>query len=102
VNSGGRLPPWHTVRHVLEVGVLYSADVWARVSLHRLINENLRGYKFIVVSNREPYIHHYSGGRIGVEIPGGMARKFLSARPRFDFGEAPRPAALKSNGAIFV
>ena len=42
--------------------------------MHGLIGEKLRDYKFIVVSNREPYIHHYSGGRIGVETPAsGMA-----------------------------
>ncbi|HEX4277439.1 MAG TPA: trehalose-6-phosphate synthase [Bryobacteraceae bacterium] len=48
--------------------------MWTRDSLHGLIDEKLRGYKFIVVSNREPYIHHYSGGQIRVETPAsGMA-----------------------------
>lgn len=50
------------------------SGVWTRASLHGLIDEKLRGYKFIVLSNREPYIHHYCGGRIGVETPAsGMA-----------------------------
>ncbi len=48
--------------------------MWTRDSLHGLIEEKLRGYKFLVVSNREPYIHHYSGGQIRIETPAsGMA-----------------------------
>jgi len=48
--------------------------VWTRDSLHGLIDEKLRGYKFLVVSNREPYIHHYSSGQVLVETPAsGMA-----------------------------
>jgi len=34
-----------------------------RVSLRRLIRQKLRGYKFLVVSNREPYEHVYRDGR---------------------------------------
>jgi trehalose 6-phosphate synthase len=34
-----------------------------RVSLSRLIRKKLRGYKFLVVSNREPYEHVYRDGR---------------------------------------
>ena len=35
----------------------------SRVSLRRLIRQKLRGYKFLVVSNREPYERVYRDGR---------------------------------------
>ena len=38
--------------------------MWSKEGLLELIGEKLRGYKFILVSNREPYTHRYSGGRI--------------------------------------
>lgn len=48
--------------------------MWTRDSLHALIEEKLRDYRLIVVSNREPYIHRYSGGQIDCERPAsGMA-----------------------------
>jgi len=48
--------------------------VWTKDSLHGLVQEKLRGYRLIVVSNREPYIHRYSGGQIECERPAsGMA-----------------------------
>lgn len=36
-----------------------------RESLRHLIRHKLRRFRFIAVSNREPYIHNFSGGRIG-------------------------------------
>jgi alpha,alpha-trehalose-phosphate synthase [UDP-forming] len=35
-----------------------------RESLRHLIRSKLRRFRFITVSNREPYIHNFSGGRI--------------------------------------
>ena len=37
---------------------------WTRERLQRLVTERFRGVKLIVVSNREPYIHTRSDGRI--------------------------------------
>jgi trehalose 6-phosphate synthase len=55
-------------------GFLRNGSVWTKDALHGLIQEKLRGYRLIVVSNREPYIHHYSGGQIECERPAsGMA-----------------------------
>ena len=38
--------------------------MWTRQLLHDLITSKLRGHKFIVVANREPYIHRYVGGTV--------------------------------------
>lgn len=43
--------------------------MWTREDLHRLVEEKLGGYLFVVVSNREPYIHRYSGEEIQCEMP---------------------------------
>jgi len=43
--------------------------VWTKASLCQLITEKLQDYRFIVVSNREPYIHSYSEGKIQVKVP---------------------------------
>ncbi len=40
-----------------------------RQSLHKLVQEKLRDYLFVVVSNREPYIHTFSGREIKCLIP---------------------------------
>jgi trehalose 6-phosphate synthase len=48
--------------------------VWSKEALQQLIREKLRDYKFIVVSNREPYQHRRKNG--GIEVvhpPGGLA-----------------------------
>ncbi len=37
--------------------------------LRDLVSENLRDYSFIVVSNREPYIHSFSGREIKCRMP---------------------------------
>lgn len=41
----------------------------SKKSLHDLVKDKLANYLFIVVSNREPYIHTYSGRQIAVQIP---------------------------------
>jgi len=40
-----------------------------RQSLHALVGEKLSDYLFIVVSNREPYIHTFSDGKIVTQKP---------------------------------
>lgn len=48
--------------------------MWTRTALHELIKSKLHGYKFIVVANREPYIHQYKDDAIEVVRPAsGMA-----------------------------
>lgn len=49
--------------------------LWSKAVLHDLIEEKLRGYKFIVVSNREPYIHRYAadGAIRCIQPASGMA-----------------------------
>ena len=39
-------------------------SVWTKEALAELIEAKMRGYRFIVVSNREPYVHQYSGDEI--------------------------------------
>jgi len=43
--------------------------MWDKESLCSLVNEKLKDYLFIVVSNREPYIHTYSEGKIKCSVP---------------------------------
>jgi trehalose 6-phosphate synthase len=43
--------------------------MWTKESLHDLIKEKLSGYHFIVVSNREPYVHTFSGRKIVAQRP---------------------------------
>jgi trehalose 6-phosphate synthase len=43
--------------------------MWTRESLDELVREKLSGYLFVVVSNREPYIHTFSGHKIVTEVP---------------------------------
>jgi alpha,alpha-trehalose-phosphate synthase [UDP-forming] len=38
--------------------------MWTKEAIQDLIEVKLRGYRFIVVSNREPYIHRYAEGQI--------------------------------------
>ena len=40
-----------------------------RESLRELVQEKLRDYLFIVVSNREPYVHTFSGREIKCHVP---------------------------------
>ena len=43
--------------------------MWTKQSLFELVQEKLRDRLFVVVSNREPYIHTYSGRKIVAQIP---------------------------------
>jgi trehalose 6-phosphate synthase len=43
--------------------------MWTKQGLHDLVKEKLAGYLFVVVSNREPYIHTFSGRKIVIQIP---------------------------------
>jgi trehalose-6-phosphate synthase len=43
--------------------------VWTKESLHELVREKLGDYLFIIVSNREPYIHTFSGSKIVTQVP---------------------------------
>src|SRR6516162_105908 len=48
--------------------------MWTRHALHELISSKLSGYKFIVVANREPFIHSFKGSEIACMRPAsGMA-----------------------------
>ena len=43
--------------------------MWTRESLYELVREKLCDYLFIVVSNREPYIHTFSRRKIVSQVP---------------------------------
>jgi trehalose-6-phosphate synthase len=43
--------------------------MWTRESLGKLVKEKLSRYLFIVVSNREPYVHTVSGDKISWDHP---------------------------------
>jgi trehalose 6-phosphate synthase len=43
--------------------------MWTKDALQELIQTRLRDQPFIVVANREPYLHRYVGGRIECEPP---------------------------------
>jgi trehalose-6-phosphate synthase len=43
--------------------------MWTRESLHQLVAEKFRDYLFVVVSNREPYIHSHALGEIHCDMP---------------------------------
>lgn len=48
--------------------------MWTRQALHDLIADRMKDYRFIVVANREPFIHRYAGDGIEVFRPAsGMA-----------------------------
>ena len=48
--------------------------MWTRQTLRELIAAKMSGYQFIVVANREPFIHRYNGEQIEVLNPAsGMA-----------------------------
>lgn len=42
---------------------------WTKDGLHELVKTKLPGYLFVVVSNREPYIHVFSGKDIQWQVP---------------------------------
>jgi trehalose 6-phosphate synthase len=43
--------------------------MWTKEGLLELIHQKLSDYKFILVSNREPYMHRHAGGRIACVQP---------------------------------
>ena len=43
--------------------------MWTKSGLQDLIKERLAGRQFIVVANREPYVHQFKGGRIECQAP---------------------------------
>jgi trehalose 6-phosphate synthase len=43
--------------------------MWTRESLDDLVRGKLSAYLFVVVSNREPYIHTFSSRKIVTEVP---------------------------------
>jgi alpha,alpha-trehalose-phosphate synthase [UDP-forming] len=43
--------------------------LWTKESLCELVHDKLKDYLFISVSNREPYIHSYSGEEITCHVP---------------------------------
>lgn len=43
--------------------------MWTKESLHDLVQAKLSEYLFVVVSNREPYIHSYAGSEIKCQVP---------------------------------
>ena len=43
--------------------------MWTRAVLLDFVKSKLQGYRFIVVANREPYIHSYDGDRIQCFLP---------------------------------
>jgi len=43
--------------------------MWTREGLSNLVSEKLSGYAFVVVSNREPYVHSFSGRDIVAQVP---------------------------------
>lgn len=48
--------------------------MWTKEALHELIRTKLRDHQFIVVANREPYIHRYAGDQIEfVQPASGLA-----------------------------
>jgi trehalose-6-phosphate synthase len=66
---------------------MITSRTWTREILHELIETRLAGVKFIVVSNREPYMHWYGeGGDLEcMSTAGGLAT-------------ALRPIMVASNG----
>jgi trehalose 6-phosphate synthase len=43
--------------------------MWTKERLHDLVKTKLSDYLFIVVSNREPYVHTYAGADIQCQVP---------------------------------
>jgi len=49
--------------------VVREKPVWSRDSLQALVKARLSDYLFVVVSNRQPYVHTYSGDGIQCSVP---------------------------------
>jgi trehalose-6-phosphate synthase len=57
-----------------ETFVSPAAALWTRKNFHNLIAAQMRNVRFIVVSNREPYIHRHSeNGIVCMQPASGMA-----------------------------
>ena len=46
--------------------------MWTRQALRDLITERMKDYQFIVVANREPFIHRYNGEHIEAIRPASL------------------------------
>ena len=55
--------------HLLNSTATGERIIWTRNILHELILSKLADYRFIVVANREPFIHKYVDGKITVMKP---------------------------------
>ncbi|NQT46682.1 MAG: trehalose-6-phosphate synthase, partial [Candidatus Omnitrophica bacterium] len=45
--------------------------MWDKVGLQKLVKDKLGGYKFIIVSNRQPFVHVYRKGQVVCERGAG-------------------------------
>ena len=64
-----------------------SKMAFTQSDLHQLIEEKMKGYRFVVVANREPFIHKHAGN----------GRKGGSAGQRHGVGTPPGHAGLRRN-----
>ena len=60
--------------------------MWTRESLHKLVGEKFRDYLFVVVSNREPYVHSHALGEIHCDRPPSG----LTTEPAFSLFCSPK------------
>lgn len=83
--------------------------MWTKESLAELIETRFRGYRLILVSNREPYSHQYVGGRVEWARPASGVTAALEPIMRVSggvwiahgSGDAD-PSAIDSAGRIEV
>jgi trehalose 6-phosphate synthase len=79
--------------------------IWGRQNLYNLVRERLHGSLFVVVSNREPYVHSFSGDGIMWNRPVGGLTQALDPVLRASggvwiahgSGDADRQAVDESN-----
>jgi len=65
--------------------------MWNRSALHNLIETKLTDYQIIVVANREPYVHRFTGGGASVEC----------IRPASGLAAALDPV-MRASGGVWV
>lgn len=58
------------------------AHVRTKEALYELIQNRLRGYQFIIVANREPYLHRYAGNQIRYAQPASDMATLLDSLMR--------------------
>ena len=63
--------------------------MWDKIRVNQLVQENLKDRVLVVVSNREPYVHRKSNGKIVLERGGGGLTSILDA-------------AMQATGGIWV